>query len=47
MAEKHEDDPAASLFEKYRHSRLFSLSRREVGAGWPFVFSGKLQDEPV
>jgi hypothetical protein len=47
MAEKHQDDPAALLFAKYRHSRLSSLSGREVGAGWPFVASGKLQDEPV
>jgi hypothetical protein len=33
------------LFARYHPSRLFSLFKSEVGAGWPLSVSGQLEDD--
>ncbi len=39
------NDPPPTLFSRFYPNKLFSLSKNEVGAGWPLTVPGQLQDE--
>ncbi len=48
-SERHQDNPPPSVFTGYQRSELFSLSKREVRAGWPLAAqdSSKMSWEKV
>jgi hypothetical protein len=42
---RHQGDLPLTLFTEYLPSKLFSLSKSEVRAGWPLTVPGQLQNE--